>query len=398
MKFKKIIQYINLFLILPIVVLKKILKPIINFNLFPISYKTLGNMNEYNIVNENLHKVQKKILFNINFFFLNSKENYICNQFIVSNWKKRLKIFNLNPIIKNIIYLEKKYFSKSVYKFDYWIRTLDHAKTFSFSDNENNQAFEFLEKSGLEKNQKWVCIANRTHSHNLRIGTSDHFMERDSNRNFPINFFTTAVERLIKEGYFIFRIGKFTEDRIEKKIQGYKDISLENNTFNDFIHCFLLANAEFSLLPSNGITSIPMLYKNRKFAIVNNPQILFRHMYYYKVDLPYLPKIAYNKSTGNPIHIRDYYNQKLFIDEKIENEEIQRFLFKDNSKEDLDELINEILKLSTKKYSIEENKIRQNFLNNLKDILPSKYHNGLNLNYGTPSVKFLEQNSSVFLK
>ena len=73
MKFKKIIQYINLFLILPIVVLKKILKPIINFNLFPISYKTLGNMNEYNIVNENLHKVQKKILFNINFFFFKFK-------------------------------------------------------------------------------------------------------------------------------------------------------------------------------------------------------------------------------------------------------------------------------------------------------------------------------------
>ena len=112
MKFKKIIQYINLFLILPIVVLKKILKPIINFNLFPISYKTLGNMNEYNIVNENLHKVQKKYFLILIFFFLNSKENYICNQFIVSNWKKRLKIFNLNPIIKNIIYLENKYFSK----------------------------------------------------------------------------------------------------------------------------------------------------------------------------------------------------------------------------------------------------------------------------------------------
>ena len=60
MKFKKIIQYINLFLILPIVVLKKILKPIINFNLFPISYKTLGNMNEYNIVMKIYIKFKKK--------------------------------------------------------------------------------------------------------------------------------------------------------------------------------------------------------------------------------------------------------------------------------------------------------------------------------------------------
>ena len=275
--------------------------------------------------------------------------------------------------------------------------TLDHAKPFHFSNDENYQALEFLEKSGLKKNQKWVCIANRTNSHNLKLGTSDKFLKRDTNRNYPINLFSTAVERLIKEGYYIFRIGKFTDDRIEKKIQGYKDTSLDNNNFNDFIQCYLLANAEFSLIPSNGITSIPLLYQNKNFSVLNTPELLFRHMFYYKIRLPYLPKIVFSSLTNEVINIKDYYNHKLYIDINNPHINAEKYIFKNNTEEDLNDLIDEIMSLNIRKYSKKENEIRKIFLNNLKNILPKKYHINLDLNYGLPCVKFLEKNSSIFL-
>ena len=128
-----------------------------------------------------------------------------------------------------------------------------------FSNSETKQGEDFLNSMRTTSSQKFVCIAVRDSSYK-RDQFANRDIAKDDYRNNNISNFQNVAERLVSDGYLVFRMGAKVERPFEADMPGVFDYA-SNGMRTDFLDIFLSANCEIFISTVLGIDSIPEIFR-----------------------------------------------------------------------------------------------------------------------------------------
>ena len=98
---------------------------------------------------------------------------------------------------------------------------------FNFTNTEEEIGYNFLKSLGIKKNQEFVCIMSRDSRYKKRVNKYND-MSYHNYRNSNIDNYCKTINYLTNKGYFVFRMGKYVEKKIE----------IKNNLFLDYANPF----------------------------------------------------------------------------------------------------------------------------------------------------------------
>ncbi len=321
--------YLIVFLISPIFIFfVLILSKIIIIRILPIISQRIGHFagnTEMRICKKKSSISQK----NLDIFFF---ENKISNTFLEKKWREKLVIFP-QVILFPLYYLLKRLsiffpvFKKhvvteiSLNSRDYENFIDKYEPSISFSEKEIKLGFEYLEKFGLKKNDKFVCFIVRDKKY-LKHNFPEVDFSKWNYRDYNIDDFILAAEELTKLGYFVFRMGKISEKRLNTNNNMIIDYSF-SDIKSDFLDIFLGANCEFCLSTDVGYDHIPYIFR-RPLASITDPISLMKFsskkflnifsLYYSKTEKKYLTlNQIFNSNLAYFNSSQDLYDAKIKI-------------------------------------------------------------------------------------
>ncbi len=273
---------------------------------------------------------------NLDIFFF---ENKISNTFLEKKWREKLVIFP-QVLLFPLYYLLKRLsiffpvFKKhvvteiSLNSRDYENFLDKYEPSISFSEKEIKLGFEYLEKFGLKKNDKFVCFIVRDKKY-LKHNFPEEDFSKWNYRDYNIDDFILAAEELTKLGYFVFRMGKISEKRLNTNNNMIIDYSF-SDLKSDFLDIFLGANCEFCLSTDVGYDHIPYIFR-RPLASITDPISLMKlsskkflnifSLYYSKTEDKYLTlNQIFNSNLAYFNSSQDLYDAKIKIINPSPNE------------------------------------------------------------------------------
>jgi len=128
-----------------------------------------------------------------------------------------------------------------------------------FSNSEAKQGEDFLNSVRHVAGQKFVCLAVRDSSYK-RDQFENRDIRHDDYRNNDISNFHNVAERLVSDGYLVFRMGAKVERPFEVVAPGVFDYA-SNGMRTDFLDVYLSANCEIFISTVLGIDSIPEIFR-----------------------------------------------------------------------------------------------------------------------------------------
>ncbi len=321
--------YLIVFLISPIFIFfVLILSKITIIRILPIISQRIGHFagnTEMRICKKKSSISQK----NLDIFFF---ENKISNTFLEKKWREKLVIFP-QIILFPLYYLLRRLsiffpvFKKhvvteiSLNSRDYENFIDKYEPSISFSEKEIKLGFEYLEKFGLKKNDKFVCFIVRDKKY-LKHNFPEEDFSKWNYRDYNIDDFIPAAEELTKLGYFVFRMGKISEKRLNTNNNMIIDYSF-SDLKSDFLDIFLGANCEFCLSTDVGYDHIPYIFR-RPLASITDPISLIKFsskkflnifsLYYSKTEKKYLTlNQIFNSNLAYFNSSQDLYDAKIKI-------------------------------------------------------------------------------------
>lgn len=216
----------------------------------------------------------------------------ICNLFLKKLWQNKIGMSNRQMCytlykVLNLISKKVKYFNKFIYNnFSLKIRDIhlhipNNDPILSFTKEEEERGYSFLETLGIKKNTKYVCLIARDEKY-----LSEQHQEYDklshSYRNIDINKFNLTAHELTKRGYYVIRMGKKAEKEflISKKNKKIIDYPFLSNK-SDFLDIFIGSKCHFCISSGCGYDEVPIIFK-RPVALIE-PQISKYRSYNNKV-------------------------------------------------------------------------------------------------------------------
>tara|TARA_E500000178_G_scaffold355138_1_gene426661 strand:+ start:7631 stop:8830 length:1200 start_codon:yes stop_codon:yes gene_type:complete len=131
--------------------------------------------------------------------------------------------------------------------------------------NEINDGKNEIKKFGMNLNSKWICIHNRDASYLNTIYPEKNWNYHNY-RNFSINDLKPAAQYFAEKGYYVFRMGKYSKEKLKTdnpKIIDYSNSKLQS----DFMDIFLLSNCEFYFGSPSGIVNTLLLFRKPLFVV-----------------------------------------------------------------------------------------------------------------------------------
>ncbi len=331
------------------------------------------------------------------FFFSKPAVNKFVEKLI-----KRKMIVLPEKVMHNIYlileYLKKfNFFSKHLFDLRKYDRDLDNILikneiNLKLNNNEDKEGYEYLEKIGLSKDDKFACLINRESEYLKNIKLDYKAQEY---RNSKIENYKIACEEILKKGYYIFRMGK----NVKKfNISDPKFIDYANSKFrSDFLDIFLASKCEFAFGNSDGWILAPITFR-KPLALAN--WVPAGIPYLHSSNLIYLFKHYYDKKEKKNLSLKKIFNYKLAFLTNF-NKFGDRFILKDNTPEEIKDLVLElVLKLENKWQKKEnDNNLIKNFSKIIKQNSKSeiwsleKNHKLHNEILGSYSMTFLRKNN-----
>ena len=219
----------------------------------------------------------------------------ICNYQLAKMWKRKLNIlprFILFPVI-NINKLVMKVFNSanhfihlnediySINEIEKLKKISTHRDLFnlmpfskphlSFTQEEIQDGDNYLKYIGIDKNSKIVCLIVRDSAYQEKyLNSKDLNLNHNNFRNQDISNYLLASEELTKRGYWVFRMGKAVNKKIENA--NPKIIDYANSKFrSDFLDIFLGYRCSFCIRTA-GFGGVPEIF--RKPLVVNEGPIV----------------------------------------------------------------------------------------------------------------------------
>jgi len=320
--FKKIISsfvtkiaILALGIIVPFILIIKKFK---NFIFFEVETRTIGI---FPVVLETIIRENKKnINENKTFYFLYFAKP-IANEFLLELYIREIKKIENIKILKSYLFWKRK--SQS-YQFwtkkkisipydstptreDYKILT-ETPRLLKITKEENDKGLKILNSLGLDKDSKWICVGNRDAAYlDWFWSVPDRTWRYHDYRDWPINDMHLAFEYFLKKGYYVVRIGKKSNEKIEMKNPKIIDF-VHHDLRTDFSEIFLISNCKFFFGSAGGMAQIPYIFRKPVFFINNCPMA---SLYVYPRKNPSLFKRLYDVDRENIISVKDMVNRNL---------------------------------------------------------------------------------------
>ena len=236
-----------------------------------------GNIEMY-FCRKNAKKDNKKY-YDIAFY-----QTKISNIALAKMWKKKLNVYPnyfIYPIFVFLNFFSKYFYFLKIHIFEnsslnnrddnnYLDKIPPHL---NFNKKETNIGIDGLKKFGLNKQDKFVCFIVRDDAYLKNVYPKTDWSYWNY-RDYDIDSFLPAAEELAKLGYYVFRMGKLTKQKL--KTNNKMIIDYSNSRFkSDFLDIYLGANCEFCLTTDVGFDYIPFIFR-RPLASITDPIALIK--------------------------------------------------------------------------------------------------------------------------
>ncbi len=286
----------------------------LSVNFEPFIRENLDNSKKYFIIFNK--KICNKYLFELySKIIQQSKNSYFVNSQIFYKILKKLNVLYFSLFKKNFLFKISAHeddFEPDWKKYDYFY---NQEKILHLPKLDVEKGYSILEKFGLKRKDKWICIFNRDAGYLKKQFPDKDFSYHDY-RDFSINDLKSSAEYFSNRGYYVFRVGKNPREKMSFSSNKIIDYSF-SNIQSDFMDIFLLAECEFFFGGTSGISSVPLILRKPLFLINCIP---IEGLFAYKRRQSCIFKRLKYKSTGKILSIREMVKHKL-----VSGRDIQEF-------------------------------------------------------------------------
>ena len=306
----------------------------------------------------------KKYSKQLDLFFLPSNP---ANTYLQKISKKYLNVLPKELLYlpyKTIEFLSKKigFFKKNFINmrdYDYDLNnSFDKISTqISFTEEEIYLGDNSLEKIGISKKDKIVCLCTRDSNYSLKNLNHPKKFNSEARsfmdiRNSDIETYKLASNELINLGYKVVRVGKDPDKKLSFENKNIIDYS-KSNIRSDFLDIYLAKRCEFVFGDSAGWTQAAVVF--RKYIAFTN-WAPFSVIDFVGKNF-YIFKYYYDLKLKRNLTIKEIFNRKLnklFLFDLEKN----NIILKDNTSEEILELVLEVESRSKGKSDNPENSLR----------------------------------------
>ena len=223
-------------------------------------------------------KKQKKKTLDIFYF---QQTNLVVNKQLIKMLQNK---FIISFLFRYLDHASSLLYDSSEFKVDYGNgRDLNgnlyfSGPNFEFDNNENQNGLNFLKKIGFDiEKDKFICLTIRDDGYKKKAFTHEFmdlkFWDYHNFRNANIENYYDVSRELLDKGYWVIRMGKFTNNKMNINHSKFLDYSFSTYR-NDFLDIWLMANCFFTISNSTGIDEVAKIFRK---------PIVFTDMAYYFV-------------------------------------------------------------------------------------------------------------------
>ena len=262
----------------------------------------------------------------------------------------------------------------------------------SFTEDEEIKGKKTLEKFGLPKDAKFICLIVRDSGYLNRNNEYENSPRWDYHnyRNGDIDKFILASEELVSRGYYVFRVGTHVEKPLKSKnimIIDYANSEIRS----DFMDIYLGAKCSFCISTATGFDGIPVMFRKPiAYIVVPLGSILTNS----KKNL-ILTKHHINKLTKKELSISEIFSSNVALSFRTEEFKNNNVVLQENTPEEIRDLVIEMDERINKhwKETDEDILLQKNFWSIFKKNMGVNLHQKENEKIkGKFSAKYLRDN------
>ena len=235
----------------------------------------------------------------------------VCNRQLQAMWKRTLRVtkrtqpWELLGQACSFWTRGKKYqinFSGRSADYKLFLTTEPHVK---FTNKEELQGKELLEKLGIPSGASWICMHNRD-SEYLEEKLSGHNWSYHNHRDFSAKTMLLAAEELSRRDYYVVRIGSIAKEALasaDSKIIDYASSSHRS----DFADIYLGAKCVAYIGSDSGIATIPILFRHPVSYINYCPTQITEIINHGIYQWPFITKHAWHKGKQRFLSQRELF-------------------------------------------------------------------------------------------
>ena len=377
---RKIIKFLLVILFIPIILFLKLISPLIKIrwakNYFPDRVGHLvAELEHY------LHFTKKKSIFCVDLFprdiFFNNRP---CNSFLQKHYRSKVITIDRKIIIllqRSQKIIERFFKIFKLHNIDTLLSTRDNYRIFNknfkpsikFSTFERKKIEKELSMIGLKKKQKFVCLIVRDAKYlksRLDFDTTYH-----NYRDCDIQNFKKGIKYLLDKGFFVFRMGKLQDKKLNLKNKNFLDYAFSKYR-SDLMDVWLMANCNFCISTSTGFDQISRVFK-RPILFINHLPIADWSSHFKSLTHP---KLLFNVKKKRYLSFKEYIQHSYYRKKQYDQNFIK--IIELNNRRVLN-CIKEFLILLNANWKIPKNKrILQTKCNNTYKKYLSMYHPNIN--------------------
>ena len=197
--------------------------------------------------------------------------------------------------------------------------SFDYAKLIQFTGEENLEGLRWLRKHGLASGQPFICLLSRDSAYlsPQQVFHKKNLYDYHDYRNTSIHTFDLTIKWLIKNGYFVIRMGSKVNDRISLKDGNFVDYPFCNDS-SPFLDIWLFANCYFTISTGTGQDVISPIFKKPLLCINVLPLCHTSGLYI----STYVPKKLFDMKSKIPLSIEEYFYHSYSRDEDYDKNSI----------------------------------------------------------------------------
>ena len=332
--------------------------------------------------NIELYLLEKKEAINvpqtkcIDFFI---SERFICNKYLFKIWKKKinfLPFFLGKPIIFFFKQFNfgKKFLINDTLQGDRDIKGLleKYRSNFTIPKKDIENGFKEVERLGLTKNSRFVCLIVRDDAY-LNITLKKDWSYHNY-RDCNIQNYHKLSEMLAKEKIYTVRMGKKVNEKFTNISNPYI-IDYANSEYkNDFLDIFLNAQCMFAISTGCGLDSVPAVLFRKKMLFLDIAPIGFIRSYSSKHIITL--KNYYEKNTKKKLTLKQIFDRSLGYLTRTEDFQKKSIYLKESTPSELAIAAKEMLLYFNRvsNDTIEDKMNQKLFWKNFKDTTNNEFH------------------------
>ena len=270
-----------------IVLFIRVIRPVVLIRYSLILSTRIGHLTENldlylcykkkNLHNSDIKNYNKKI---INIFYC---QEAICNKFFLKMLKKEIIVFPrfiLHWVEQFDSFLDQYIDSKRIHETGCYNKINPKSfiseyppyiqrdvngfynempSNFQFTSDQIYMGEKKLKEMGVDLSKKIVCIYARDNEYLNKTYPNVDWSHHEY-REFDIDLFRDTVEYLVKENYFVIRVGSLVNKELKIINENFLDYSTSGNV-SDFLDIFIPYKCHFFISSSSGIDGFPSIFR-----------------------------------------------------------------------------------------------------------------------------------------